>query len=104
MKKAYIAARFVAGAACLCVAAAAPAQPTKSYKDPNTGADCVQNTSTEDQGNGYVYINFRNSCGLTFSIWYETRSGKKSSNGIGPYGNSHLTVRAEEMGGDWWVE
>ena len=83
---------------------AAGAQPTKSYKNPDTGEDCVTEIGSEQSSANYIQIKYKNSCNLTFSIWYETRAGKKSSNGIGPYGTSHMTIRVDEMGGDWWFD
>lgn len=99
--------RAMAAFALLAVAAstAAVAQPTKSYKDPVTGVDCVQDVGDERTSDGrYVIYKYRNSCGLTFSIWWESRSGKKWSTGISPYGQSSHTIPAEHSDGQWWVD
>jgi hypothetical protein len=84
----------------------AAAQPTKSFKDPITGQDCVKVTSSENSSSGnFVYVKYHNSCGVTFGIWWESKTAAKHSTGIGPYGDSQHTVPAKDFDGfEWWVD
>jgi hypothetical protein len=83
----------------------ASAQPTKTYKNPDTGEDCVKETGSEQSSDNYVQINFRNSCNYTFSIYWKSPTASLHSTGISPYGTSHHTVRNDQLPGlEWWFE
>lgn len=98
-------------AALFTAATAVGAQPTKSYKNPETGEDCVTNQETTESSTGYyVTVFFRNSCDISFRIWGELKDKKYSTVISARKGNAdgtaHHTVIPANAIGDfrWWVE
>jgi hypothetical protein len=82
-----------------------PLQPTqiasnsinqpKSYLDEKTGEKCVKTIPNDptypyqpSKTLGYIYL--KNSCGRTFGITATFKNGNVKSNGIQPYGKSHI--------------
>lgn len=74
--------------------------------DPATMQPCIKETGRETIASGkYVRINFHNSCDRTITVWYDSDTAALSSTGAWGGGDTHATVRAEQMDGfDWWVK
>ena len=77
------------------------AQPTKSYKDPDTGQDCVKETGVE-RSSSTVQIHYRNTCGWRFSIEYRAVNGRTGGTGIDARSDAILYVKAEDFEGLQW--
>ena len=84
----------------------AVAEVSTTYKDPETGLDCVNDVSTEQVYGDSVRIRYHNSCGRSFMIHFapNSRSEAKYATGISAYGDATLTPNKSEMPGSWWFD
>ena len=78
------------------IAAPISSAQTKTYKDPNTGGDCVREVDAKNDGYSMRYT-YRNTCGSSFSISILLNGVRRYGGYVSAHSDREITVPLREV-------